>query len=116
MLQESGLVPFEATPGKRRAKIAFSAPAKAEVRDPAQQEGAPSDAGHPMHHRTVVVRRKDAENQRLYDVSTPVISLQGILIPVRGCPAMQDVGFVRVLKNRPALSCYCRHWHRCCLV
>lgn len=64
MLEESGLVPFEAVPGSKKATGAlFSQPAAAEVFAPVQQPLMRSN-GRPH----AIVRRSDAHNQRLYDV------------------------------------------------
>jgi hypothetical protein len=65
MLEESGLVPFEAVPGSKKATGAlFSQPAAAEVFAPVQQPLMRSN-GRPHS----IVHRSDAHNQRLYDVS-----------------------------------------------
>ena len=65
MLEESGLVPFQATSGAKKAAGAlFSQPAAAEVCAPMQQ---PLMRSNGRHH--AIVRRSDAYNQSLYDVS-----------------------------------------------
>ncbi len=81
MLQESGLVPFEAP--KKPTSALFSQPTAAEVSAPTQQPMLRAN-GRPH----AMVRRSDAQNQRIYEVTTLLLipHIADCMLP--GTPAM----------------------------
>jgi hypothetical protein len=71
MLEENGVVPFKpALPHKRRGKVAVSRPAAVQICAPPRplSPPLPQDGQDWAQAGTVIIRRGDAENQRLYIV------------------------------------------------
>lgn len=76
MLADSGVAPFEQVAARKNAASGlFSQPAAAEVRAPTQQALIRTNA-----RPNFMVRRVDADNQRLYKVSLDVPCGSGLVV------------------------------------